>query len=735
MAPTSSHSRIGLSLAASLLLTAALSAASAATTELHVSPSGKQGASGTAQDPLPSLKDAVTAVKALPADKKTEGVTILLSGGRHSLPEGVVLDATCSGSSNAPLVITAEPGAVPVLTAGRAVTPDLLDPVKDPSMTDRLDPAARTHVRQIDLAKLGVRAIAPFPEVFNGDWRPLMLVMGSNALPISRWPNGEYGFTTMKSVTDNGDATHGGTFVYREDRPTRWQKALDDNQLWLRGFWRVPWVINGAQVKAIDTNAGTITFVKDVGGGIGSKYKKDAQGRRCGDGNEAWCAVNLPEEIDEPGEWAVDFKRQLVYLWPPDGVSDRNPILLAANKEPLIALENASNVTVKGLALLGSLGDGVRAKGGENVLVAGCNVSQIARTGIALLGGKHHRAVSNDVRETGGSGIAASGGNKATLEAAGHEVLNNDVSRAANDFPEPAIQIGVGGASEILGDAVGIHVAHNRVHDTANAGVRFGGCDNLFELNEVYRIGLNSGDLGGFYGYCGFTGFGNVMRNNFVHHSMNGNAFYMDDGTSGATVTGNVAYKCAMGVLMGGGHYNRFLDNIIIDCPKGIHLDDRGISRKYTLEDKRLGSDVKAVSPDQAPWKEKHPELAALVAGGETTVPKGDEVIGNVIINCATPIELPKPENAAGIVQKGNVTNGSLSEFVDAENLDFTVRPGSTLVATIEGFPSIPFHTIGLQTDEYRKSIPPRDMKLLKEGDTTKRKFSSTTDIEATNKK
>ena len=259
--------------------------------------------------------------------------------------------------------------------------------------------------------------------------------------------------------------------------------------------------------------------------------------------------------------------------------------------------------------------------------------------------------------------------------------------------------------------------------------------ENLFELNEVYRIGMNSGDLGGFYGYCGFTGFGNVMRNNFVHHSMNGNAFYMDDGTSGATVTGNVAYKCAMGVLMGGGHYNHFDHNIIIDCTKGIHIDDRGVSRKYTLEDTRLGGDVRSVSPDQSPWKEKHPELAALVAGLETTIPKGDSVIGNVLINCTTPIELPKPENAGGVEQKGNVTEGSLAEFTDADNFDFSLKPGSTLVAAIEGFPPIPFQQIGLQIDEYRKSIPTRDMKLLKEGDTTKRKFSSTTDIEASNKK
>jgi len=228
----------------------------------------------------------------------------------------------------------------------------------------------------------------------------------------------------------------------------------------------------------------------------------------------------------------------------------------------------------------------------------------------------------------------------------------------------------------------------------------------------------------------------NVMRNNFVHHSMNGNAFYMDDGTSGTTVVGNVAYKCAMGVLMGGGHYNRFEHNIIIDCPMGIHLDDRGVSRKYTLADKRLGGGVKAVAPDQSPWKEQHPELAALVMGGETTIPKGDVVLGNVMINRATPNELPKPEHRHGITQRENVTNapaGSLSDFLDAENLNFTLRPGSKLLAAIKGFPPIPFDKIGLQADAYRKSIPPRDMKLLKEGDTSKRKFSPSTNIDAPN--
>jgi parallel beta-helix repeat protein len=708
-------------LAAFLFLTAVLRANPV---ELHISPSGKPGAIGTAQDPLPTIMDALTVMRSLPSGKKVEGVTILLSGGLHSIPDGVVLDASCSGTPNGPLIITAETGSIPVLTAGRAITPDLMEPVKDSIMMERLDPAARSHIRQIDLAKLGIPPITAFRQVFRGDWRPLQVVFGTNALPISRWPKGEHGFTTMKSVTDNGDATHGGTFVYREDRPTRWMQALEDNQLWLRGFWRVPWVINGAQVKAIDTNACSITFMRDVGGGIGSKYNKtkDALGKviRPGNGNEPWCALNLPEEITEPGDWAVDFKRQTLFLWPPDGVNSSAPILLAANQKPLLFLENASHVTVKGITFLGCVADAVQVKGGENNLIAGCDVSHVAHTGISVIGGKHHRVVSNNVRETGNSGLLISGGVKASLEHAGHEILNNDVSRAANDCVEPAIHVGLGEDSQFQENAVGIRVAHNRIHDTANAGIRFGGSDNVFEFNEIYRVGLNSADLGGIYGYCGFTGFGNVIRNNFVHHSMNANAIYLDDGTSGVTVLGNMAYKCGRGIFMGGGHYNRILNNIIIECTRGMKLDDRGIGQKYTLGDTPYGRDVASVSPDHSPWKERHPGLADLVIGGDTTAPKADEVIGNVAINCTNAFEFPAPKNATGIVQSGNSTEGSLSDFVDVDNFDFTLRRGSALANLIPGINPIPFGEIGLQVDEYRKTIPSREMKVLREGDTWK---------------
>ena len=76
-----------------------------------------------------------------------------------------------------------------------------------------------------------------------------------------------------------------------------------------------------------------------------------------------------------------------------------------------------------------------------------------------------------------------------------------------------------------------------------NSGIVYGGNDNIFEYNEIYRVGLGSSDLGCFYTNAGWTSRGNIIRYNLVHHSMNANAFYVDDGDAGDTFINNVAYK------------------------------------------------------------------------------------------------------------------------------------------------------------------------------------------------
>ncbi len=47
--------------------------------------------------------------------------------------------------------------------------------------------------------------------------------------------------------------------------------------------------------------------------------------------------------------------------------------------------------------------------------------------------------------------------------------------------------------------------------------------------------------------------------------------------------------------------------------------------------------------------------------------------------------------------------------FVDAEHLDFRLKPGSKLATDLPGFKAIPVEKIGLYLDEYRTKLPTAD--------------------------
>jgi hypothetical protein len=543
---------------------------------------------------------------------------------------------------------------------------------------------------------------------------------------ISRWPEAGT-FAKMQRVVDNGVDGDGGTFVYREDEPAKWIGAIEEG-VWLRGFWRVPWVIEGVRISAIDPAAKTITHSVPLQGGIGSKYHRAANnGKGAGSGEEPWEAVNLIEEIDTPGEWAVRFATNTLYVLPP---ADSGELLISGLRDPVISLSGVSNTSFIGISVDGGLGNGIRIEGGEGDLVAGCKVKNVAKNGIVIEGGRNHTVRSCDVTETGYSGISFLGGDRATLTPGGHKILNNHVTRAGVHYPAAAISGGGGPGTQSVGNLV----AHNRIHDTANSGIVYAGNDNIFEFNEIYRAGLGSSDLGCFYTTGGWTSRGNIVRYNFVHHSMNANSFYVDDGDSGDTFIGNIAYKVSSGGFVGGGHDHVFRNNIMIENTRAMHVDSRGVPRKYTATDKRLRGDLDSVPYQSPPWSEKYPELVHILENSPE-MPSGILIEKNLFVRCETPLRKSgKPEELVGITFKDNSVSNDLGCFVNPEALDFLLKPNAPVFREIPGFQQIPMKKIGLQPDEFRPEVPPRDMELLRSG-RTDRVFDSQTDIDASNRK
>lgn len=671
----------------------------AAPWECWVAPGGDDAGPGSKERPFGSLERAREAVRQARSAGTPRASLVHLLPGVYPRSASFELTAKDGGSAAAPVCYRAE--GVAVLRAGTAVPPGALRPLTDPALGARLDPAARGKVYELDLAKLGVRHAQRFADHFAGGGGLVELYWNARRLPLSRWPNDAN--ATMAQVLDRGEApgkpAHGGVFVAREERVARWQVA---DGVWLEGYWRVPWAPSVVRVASIDAATRTIALAAPVGGGIGSKY---AKAPALGDGKEPWWAVNLLEEIDQPGEWCVDFKAQKLYVWAPSPVAAAT-IALADLDKPMLALRGVEFVTIEGLVCEQGLGNGLEIVGGADNLVVGCEFRSLGGNGVVVRGGVRNGVRSSDFHGLGEAGILLAGGDRATLTPCGNFADNNHLHHLGLRKKTYAAGIHVGAFG--AGPAVGCRVTHNLIHDLPHAGVLYGGNDNLFEFNEVSRVVLTSADMGGFYTTNDWTSQGNVLRHNFVHSSPNANAFYMDDGDSGDVIEGNVCHGLSYGPFIGGGHDNLVRHNLVIACARGLHLDARGLSRGYD-KDAGLLRGLAAVPYRQAPWSERYPNLPKVLER-RPELPVGNRVAGNAVVACGQPFHFAKAKDLADAKLEGNVAF-KLEEagMVDPAHVDFTLRANSPVFAKIPGFPPIPFADIGLRKDAYRVRLPARE--------------------------
>lgn len=708
--------------AAALLWFAASQAQPAPATgvSFYVAPSGNDLNPGTEQRPLATLSGAQARVRAVRKMGMPEGgVTVWVHGGLYTLDRGLTLEAADSGEPDRPVVWRSVAGEHARVFGGVRLSAADFAPVTDPALLTRMAPEARGHVVAL---RLGGAIAGPkrYADLFKGNGGMPLLLFNDSALPLSRWPHA--GYTTMASVVDSGiTPPHGGVFHYRPEaaeHAARWVTAAGEGQLWLTGFWRVPFETNSIRVGAIDLKEGTITFAAPSPGGIGSKYGAMVNGTRPGDGKEQYYAFNLLEEIDMPGEWSYDFARQTLFLWPPAGDWRQGELLLAKLAQPVVSLNGASHVVLRQLEIEGGLGQAVAIAGGSDDLVAGCTIRNTGGGGIDVEGGLSHRIESNDLKNIGSYGIRLVAGDRATLTPAGHIADNNHISNyGRQERITQAIYLG----------GVGNRATHNLIHDGTYNGIEYQGNDQYMAYNEIHHIGLDAGDLGAFYTNGDWAAQGNVIEYNLVHHALNANGSYIDDGSSGRTARNNVFYKLGSGIFLGGGHNNVITNNLIVDCRTGIHVDDRGVARHYDATAHHLTQMLKTIDPNRPPWSTHYPNFLAGILENPTE-PSGNIFRSNVIVRAARPYQLSSPSI---LNQQENPDLHVDAQFADESKLDFSLRPTSPIFTLLPGFQTIPFSQIGLRLDEYRASLPTAEETGRDTDRVQGMPFDSTTDVKA----
>jgi hypothetical protein len=263
------------------------------------------------------------------------------------------------------------------------------------------------------------------------------------------------------------------------------------------------------------------------------------------------------------------------------------------------------------------------------VTVDRCTFRNLGSDAVGIEGGRNHSVRNSEIDHVARGGVYLAGGNRLTLEPAGHEVFNTSIHHYSRWLRT--------GSYAVVLDGVGHRVVHCLIHDAPFEGMYIKGNDHLIEYNELHSLMKESGDAGAIHTGRNWTWRGNTVRYNYFHdlkgpglHGVMG--MYMDDWGSGFTVFGNVFYRAGRATLIGGGQDNIVENNIYVECTPSIHLDARGLSwAKYYFDGTYnvLFEGLQEVHHTLPPYSTRYPELASL-PGPNAQLPMNNRIVRNV---------------------------------------------------------------------------------------------------------
>jgi len=574
------------------------------------SESGESGAAQFATLEL-AVKKLSEIRKAPGKDQFPDGLTIRLRSGIHRLSSSVVLGPEISDFKS-PLTIAGPADKSAIVSGGKALKSP--SKVHDNGALVRLPRESRGNVVQYDLRAEGIsefglaewRKYWPSQESAAGQ---MELFFRGKPMVLARWPNEQY---AKLSVRESG--TDAGRSFLLEGAHA--DKLVNEPALMATAYWGEDWASETIPVVSVDAKSG-LFLLKPPGPQHGIKAQQRI------------FLQNALSELDSPGEWYLDRSSGILYFWPPATIREGDVEVSMVSS--LFVVKGARSLKLSGITLDTARGDALAIEAGTNIQVENVTVRNVGGRAANVQGSDNH-FTNIDVYDTGEGGVYLWGGNRQTLTSANHSVENSRFRRfnRLSRTYRPAVHL----------HGVGSRAIGNVISDGTHNAIMFFGNNHQIAYNEIYRVAIETGDVGAIYTGRDWTARGTVIRNNYFHdihgpglHGSRG--VYLDDQASGITVKGNLFARVDRAIYVGGGRDNVIEDNLMVSSSPAIHLDARGLTWQRALTDDKQGvlrKWLQYVPIDSKPYRDQYPNLTKIL-DDEPGAPKYNVIQRNIVID------------------------------------------------------------------------------------------------------
>ena len=460
--------------------------------EVHVSLSGNDGNPGTVAKPVRTLSAAQTAAR---KQAGKEPVNVIIHDGTHYLADALVLRAADSGTAAAPVMYRALNEGKAVISGGMKLD------LKWRPYRDGIMQAATPHS--------AIRDRQSMDQLFvNGERRPM-----------ARYPNYD-----ADARPYNGAAAD----AFSKERAAGW---ADPTGGYIHAMHRAHW--GGYHYRITGKKPDhTVTY---EGGWQNNRQMGMHKSHRF--------VENIFEELDAPGEWFHDAKKQVLYYLPPQGEDVETATFEVVRLRHLVELRGMREKPVKHVLLKGLVfrhaartfmdtrepllrsdwtiyrGGAVVIDGAEDCAVEDCEFDQVGGNGV-FVNNYNRRVVvrGTHIHGAGASGVCFVGDPKSVLnplfeygqrqnyadidKTPGPKTDNHPAECAVEDCLIHTVSVVEKQATGVqVSMAKGITIRHCSIYDVGRAGINvsegtFGG--HLVEFCDVFDTVRETGDHGSF---------------------------------------------------------------------------------------------------------------------------------------------------------------------------------------------------------------------------------------------